>query len=213
MAKPNLQKSVLRKLVYSVGKIAKEELRRTDLSGYFNPSNFKWWSPTTGGPPIDLNFVDGGVYDNLGVLALLRRRCSTIIVCNANDADVLDLQKPKKLAVKCYDLASLFGRGMSPVVPRPLAKKGYIDTFNERSQVFASEELDFLMEEMRDLRTQGKPLVVRKKLPVIPNPLAGVYESYEVDMIFCFNGECVCDNHKSEQQLTIPNLYLKLTFH
>ena len=67
-------------------------------------------------------------------------------------------------------------------------KKGYKDTFNERSQVFAHDELDSLMDEMRALRTQGKPLVVRKKLRVIPNPLAGVYESYEADMIFCFTG-------------------------
>lgn len=211
MAKPNLQKSLLRKLVYGVGKIAKEELRRTDLSGYFNPSNFKWWSPTTGGPPVDLNFVDGGMFDNLGVLALLRRRCSTIIVCNAIDVDVMDVQKPKKLAHKCYDLASLFGRGMSPVVPKPLAKKGYIDTVNERSQVFASEELDSLMDEMRALRTQGKPLVVRKMLPVIPNPLAGVHESYEVDMIFCFNGECVTINYRSSAYKS--KFLSKLTFH
>ncbi len=57
------------------------------------------------------------------------------------------------------------------------------------------------MDEMRALRAQGKPLVVRKKLQVIPNPLAGVYESYEVDMIFCFNGEFV-NNLRLAQVLT-----------
>jgi len=132
------------------------------------------------------------MFDNLGVMALLRRRCSTIILCNAADTDVMDVIKPKVLSQKYGDLAALFGRGKS-IIPESLAKKGYKDTLNERSQVFAYEELDSLMDEMRALRKQGKPLVVRKKLQVIPNSLAGVYESYEVDMIFCFNGEFVIE--------------------
>jgi hypothetical protein len=165
--------------------------KSTDLNSYFlTTGKFKWWSPTTGGDPVELNFVDGGLFDNLGVLALLRRRCSTIILCNAAAKDVFDVIEPEKLHYWYFDLSALFGRGASQI-PEWAAKKGYKDTFNERSQVFVGEELDSLMDEMRALREQGKPLVVRKKLQVLPNALAGIYESYEVDMIFCFSGKFV----------------------
>jgi hypothetical protein len=56
-------------------------------------------------------------------------------------------------------LSALFGRGKSQI-PEWTTKKGYKDSFNVRSQVFACEELDSLMDEMRALRKQGKPLVV-----------------------------------------------------
>jgi hypothetical protein len=156
------------------------EKKCTNLITYFvTTGKFNWWSPTTGGDPVELNFVDGGLFDNLGALALLRRRCSTIIVCMAADTDVLDVVKPEKLHEKHVALSALFGRGAS-LIPGWAAKKGYKDTVNERSRVFAYEELDSLMEEVRALRKQGKPLVVRKKLQVLPNALAGIYESYWV---------------------------------
>ncbi|KAK1746153.1 hypothetical protein QTG54_002760 [Skeletonema marinoi] len=196
MLKIDLQNSFFRKQVYGIAKMFKGELKKTDLSGYFDPGKYKWWSPTTGGAPVDLNFVDGGMFDNLGVLALLRRGCSTIIVCDSCDTDVcngsifdpnIDTIIEETCGVKYYDVASLFGRGKS-IIKDIFVKKGYKDTLNDRSKVFAPEEFDFLMKEMRALRMQGKPLVVRKKLPIIPNPLAGVYDEVEVDMIFCFNG-------------------------
>ena len=112
-------------------------------------------------------------------------------VCNGSIFDPkIDTIIEENCCVKYYDVASLFGRGKS-IIKDIFVKKGYKDTLNDRSKVFAPEEFDSLMKEMRALRMQGKPLVVRKKLPIIPNPLAGVYESYEVEMIFCFNGECV----------------------
>jgi len=212
MLRIDLQKSFWRKLVYAFAKMKINELKETDLSGYLDPGKFKWWSPTTGGAPVDLNFVDGGMFDNLGVQALLRRRCSTIICCDAADTDVMDCIDEKELGLKYYDVAALFGRGKS-IIPEWAVKKGYKDTINKRGQVFAGEELDSLMAEMRALREQGKPLVVRKKLPVIPNPLAGIYESYEVDMIFCFNGAVgeFCNESKEDNFPYVDTLKCKYT--
>ena len=147
----------------------------------------KWWSPTTGGDPLDFSYVDGGMYDNLGALAVLRRGCSTLIVCDATDTNLLET-KDKDLRSKMYDVAGLFGVG-EPIVPKFLQKKSYTKTLNERSQVFDSKEFMTLIDEMRAKQRAGKPLVVRKKLNLIPNKFAGIYESREVDMIFCFNGE------------------------
>jgi len=190
MLKLDLQNPLLRRLFYGIGKIFIPDLRQNDLSGFLDPGKYKFWSPTTGGEPVELSFVDGGMFDNLGVLAVLRRGCSTVIVCNACDVDVVDTAF-KDVASKFYDVAALFGKS-EPFMPDFLLKEGYKDTVNMRSQVFASEEFDgkpdSLMSQMRKRRREGKPLVVRKKLTLMVNELAGIYESRDVDMIFCFNG-------------------------
>jgi hypothetical protein len=162
-----------------------------DYSGpiikYLEPGRYKWWSPTTGGDSVELAFVDGGLYDNLGALAVLRRGVSTLVICDACDTDLLTVKK-KDIPKKYYDVAFLFGVGAS-FIPPLLQKKSYTDTVNERSQVFAKEEFKILINEMKELQREGKPLVVRKKLTLIPNKYAGIQESREVDVIFCFNGK------------------------
>jgi hypothetical protein len=152
---------------------------------YLESGRYSWWSPTTGGDPIDLTFLDGGMYDPLGALAVLRRGVSTLVICDAAGYDVLTVKK-KDIPKRYCDVAYLFGVGAS-YVPRLLQKKSYTDTVNERSQVFAKEEFMILYNEMLTLRREGKPLVVRKKLTLIPNKYAGIEESREVDVIFCFN--------------------------
>jgi hypothetical protein len=166
----------------------KEVLRENNLKGYLDPGKYKFWSPSSGGDVVDLEFVDGGMFDNLGVLALLRRGCSTIIACNAADGDLMSKEMTEtKWSSSYYDVAALFGE-FEPYMPAIVLKKGYKNTVNSRSKVFANEEFGILMKEMTKLQEQGKPLVVRKKLQLIPNKLAGIYDKREVDMIFCFNG-------------------------
>ena len=98
------------------------------------------------------------------------------------------VENQKKWGSKFYDVAALFGMS-EPFLPSCMLKSGYKDEVNLRSQVFASEEWYSLMDEMKSNRQQGKPLVVRRKLKVIPNAKAGVFDEREVDMIFCFNGQ------------------------
>lgn len=142
------------------------------------------------------------MFDNLGVLALLRRGCSTVIVCDACDSDVVETSE-EEVPSKFYAVAALFGR-FEPFLPTWALKPGYKDTVNERSKVFAHEEFDSLMEDMRTLRNNGKPLVVRKKLKLLKNELAGIYESRDVDMIFCFNG--VVDDFDKDQDPFNPHV-------
>jgi hypothetical protein len=193
--KVNLQKG-LGKMFLNVGYFLgkwfgpmKEILRDNNLKGYLDPGKYKFWSPSSGGDVVDLEFVDGGMYDNLGVLALLRRGCSTIIACNAADGNLTsDEMTETKWSSSYYDVAALFGE-FEPYMPAWVLKEGYKNTVNSRSKVFANEEFGILMKEMTDLQKHGKPLVVRKKLQLIPNELAGIYDKREVNMIFCFNGE------------------------
>jgi len=62
---------------------------------------------------IELHFVDGGLFNNIGTLSLLRRKCSTIILCYATISDVLEVAKPEKLhadyddCLLCLERASL----------------------------------------------------------------------------------------------------------
>jgi len=162
--------------------------RRDDV-GFLNAASFKWWSPSKGGDPVELCFVDGGMYDQMGVLPLLRRGCSTIILCNACDKAV---SKTKFFGLfdntekDFYDVAQYFGR-CRYLIPKLFLKPGFGDTLNTRSKVFACEEFDILMDEMRELRKRGKPLVVRKKLTLLINKAAGIYDTRQVDMIFIFN--------------------------
>ena len=136
---------------------------------------------------MDLAFVDGGLYDNLGALAVLRRGVSTIIICDACDTD-LSKTCDWELKQKYSDVACLFGEGV-PFSGKLITKKSYSKTLNERSKIFDSNEFMLLMKDMRKLQKDGKPLVRRKKMKLLQNKLAGFYESREVDVIFCFNGK------------------------
>ena len=116
---------------------------------HYNIGKHKWWSPTTGGDPIDLAYVDGGLYDNLGALAVLRRGCSTLLLCDACDTNLLDPKlTDKKLHGAYSDLGFLFGVG-AVTLPKFITKKSYSDTINERSQVFESEEFMNVINEMK----------------------------------------------------------------
>jgi hypothetical protein len=175
-------------LVFAALNLFGKNFDRT-ITGYVDSGKYKYWSPSSGGDVVDLEFVDGGMYDNLGVLALFRRGCSTVIVCNAADANLLDKKvTEKEWPSKFYDVAALFGK-FKPFMSPWFLKDGYKDTVDPRSHVFAGEEFEILMNDMIKLQKKGLPLVVRKNYTLIPNKLAGIYKAREVDMIFCFNGQ------------------------
>jgi len=168
---------------------------------YLDPCRYKWWSPTTGGDSVDLAFVDGGMYDKLGALAILRRGMSTVMIYNACDSNLLKTTD-KDLGKKFFDVTYLFGVGKS-IIPSFLQEKSYTDTCNERSQVFEKEEFMNLINEMKTLQREEKPLVVRKKLKLIPNKYAGIFQSREVDMIFCFNGKVKDFDDRAEKSKSL----------
>ena len=77
-----------------IGWFFNSDLRRSNLTGYFEPVRFQFWSPSTGGEKsTELELQDGGMFDNLGVLPLIRRGCSTIICCIAQGKDVEHIEQ------------------------------------------------------------------------------------------------------------------------
>lgn len=169
------------------------------------PGNYRFWSPDAGGAPTPIQLVDGGLLDNLGVLALLRRQCSTLLVCNAAGSAVT--ANPKKWGSDFADVAALFGRQVSqlPWGFRWLGKKSFHDTINKRSQVFEASEFDVLMGEMHELQKAKNVSVVRKTMNVLANPEAGIFEPTKVDVIWLFNSEVAAfedEFHKSAKAST-----------
>ena len=63
---------------------------------------------------IDVELVDGGLYDNQGVAALLAHSCNVILLSDA--AGQLQLQRQSKAGIK--GLASFFGRSMETLMER-----------------------------------------------------------------------------------------------
>lgn len=104
------------------------------LGGLGDASLYNFWSPTSGGASQQFGFVDGALYDNSGVVALLRRGCKTVICCVAVDSDVTtDIKKT------WYDFANLFG-----VAKQSNVGEKAFETYNSRNQVFESKEWDVL---------------------------------------------------------------------
>ena len=153
---------------------------------YFKTGTAKWWCPSSGKEPKRLNFVDGGLFDNLGALAVLRRGVDTILICNATDGDV----DAEDSVATFHDIAALFGLGEPFKTPDWIAKDGYKNYINKRGKVFDEKEFKLLIDDMKKLKEKGKPLVRHKKLMVHKNRFAGILADHYVDVIFCFNGPC-----------------------
>jgi hypothetical protein len=147
------------------------------LKKFPNPASYKYWSPISGGESMQLNFADGGIYDNTGVLGLVRRGCKTVIACVSSDAAVV-VDNPES---QFSDIAALFGRAPQ--------SGGPIGSVNEM-QIFDSEHWDDLLSGLKKNYTAGEPQVCKMNLEVYPNEKAGVYEGGTVEIYFCVNGRC-----------------------
>lgn len=191
-----------------------------NVKKFANPTKYSYWSPESGGPSRGLSFVDGGLYDNTGVLALLRRNCSCIIACVATDSAIYDAD-PKTNGERFSDIAALFGQQQDAWIDvqikrvsaaligagspsrrlwrRALSLLGWklrdatrppIPPPND-FQVFPADKWKVLVEELSEKYNKGVPQVVKMNLEVIENPKAGVFGNRTVDLIVCFNGRVI----------------------
>ncbi|KAL7580527.1 hypothetical protein ACA910_003655 [Epithemia clementina (nom. ined.)] len=175
--------------------------------GAVQAGTYQFWSPNKGQEPGKIELVDGGLLDNLGALALLRRRVSTLIICNANDGDLTKLKKEDWVNA-FYDVAALFGlKGSTlPWFMRWLAKSSYGNTVAQRSQVFETSGFEPLLLDIIAKIEAGKPAVKRQTMHVMPNPQAGIYEGFSVDVIWVFN----CDNKTWREAMSNQNVVEKI---
>jgi hypothetical protein len=175
---------------------------------FTNPTTYQYWSPVSGGPSRGLAFVDGGLFDNTGVLALLRRNCSCIIACVASDAAIND-EDPETNRNRFGDLAALFGQYQQPLIDRVLMSMAslffgvpfnfFLTTIGLKPntvpiqspndfKVFDAADWKPLVRELNEKWQKGVPQVVRMNLTVHENLNASIYGNRTVDFIVCLNG-------------------------
>lgn len=142
-----------------------------------NAESYKYWSPISGGESRQLQFADGGLLDNTGVLGLLRRGCKTIIACVSSNSAVVS-RKPQD---RFSDIAALFGKAKED--------NSNIGSVNVM-QVFKPEKWDDLLADLQKKYQEGKPQVCKMQLEVHPNKYAGIYGGDTVEIYFCVNGRC-----------------------
>jgi len=120
--------------------------------------------------------ADGGMTDNSGVIALIRRGVKHVIAVLHITASPCERNFG---ATESWP--SLFGRakvGISSKHPSPL---------NARSQIFRESGFDELTDRARMCSVLGKPVVVQQALDVIGNPRCGVAGGYRVEVCWVFN--------------------------
>jgi len=131
-------------------------------------------------------FVDGGSSDVTGILALLRRGCTKIVAGIAADTaiDTPGVNHADVLVSAYGHYAGLFGVQTSEFWK--VSKEQY----NAQRKVFESSKWNEFLAGLKVERFQGKPVVHRMTLDVLPNALIGVTGGYKVDIIFATNEIC-----------------------
>eukprot|EP00924_Labyrinthula_sp_SR-Ha-C_P010618 snap_masked-scaffold_61-processed-gene-0.50-mRNA-1 protein AED:1.00 eAED:1.00 QI:0/-1/0/0/-1/1/1/0/604 len=145
--------------------------------------------------PTRLNVGDGGLIDNLGLMALLQRKVNKI-VCFVNTATPIDIhykEHSKYVTYKfdqefvqvdykaaCTDFLSLFG-----CIKFMSLQYNYMST-----HVFKESDLEGVMEGLVKNIVSGKGGIVRKRLKVLPNRSWNIEGGEIVDIIFIYNQKC-----------------------
>lgn len=159
------------------------------------PAKSPWMQRMLGGPtapewsPADIAsgnnkqavMGDGGPTDPCGLLALLRRRVSKVIVQCCDGFDILTTQNPADSTwwaayFGAVSQSALNGYGQSP------------EHMNAQCKVFDTSALQPLVDKLVTLGNAGKPMAVDLTLPVLENRLCGVQGGWEVQLLWLFPG-------------------------
>lgn len=165
---------------------------RALFDAFFFP-NFRYWSPTfvetNGERDQEYDFGDGGLLENLGIMPLLRRRCTEIVVFINTEADVaqLDLERflkdgTAKDKTLCDSLVPLF----QPVKSR---KNGL---YFGNNVVFDNKgdpesPLHRLLRTLHTQAKQGEIASCQETYTVVDNPHYGIAGGWEVKVTWVHN--------------------------
>jgi len=153
------------------------------------PRNW-FWSPsgpfTKKGVPKSkqMPLGDGGVYDDIGHLPLLRRKVKKLLLFDSSaiPPDTADLPGPEKVTLEAnVYLKAAFGQpgGLDPPnpagSPNPVMAENYLT-------VFEPSEFAPLWETLQALKKASKPMVYRGTFSVVDNPHFGIEGGWKVDI-------------------------------
>eukprot|EP00300_Choanocystis_sp_HF-7_P042525 c9269_g1_i1.p1 GENE.c9269_g1_i1~~c9269_g1_i1.p1 ORF type:complete len:650 (-),score=151.20 c9269_g1_i1:140-2089(-) len=162
--------------------VALQQLKVLDDLPFSNDYNY-WCSPDD--DERTLAFSDGGGFDNIAILPLLRRRVSKIL-CLVAAAENNHMTPDDDHDFNMLDVATLFGAARPDL--ELFAVRG--DDLNKRCQVFPTEAYKDLLASLATCQLRGRPLVHTAKLRVLDNEYCGVTGGWEVSVMFLFNGPC-----------------------
>lgn len=132
---------------------------------------------------------DGGAIDNSGLLPLLQRRARKVIWIATSYMPMTEYDYEKATfgnfdpyeAQVVDQVAAAFGYGLNN------KDEGY---FYSNNQVFKKTELLPICRKLWNLKSQGKPCVLKETLEVLPNNYWGIVGGYEVSLVLVYLDQC-----------------------
>mmetsp|Transcript_10658 Transcript_10658/g.23464 ORF Transcript_10658/g.23464 Transcript_10658/m.23464 type:complete len:581 (+) Transcript_10658:41-1783(+) len=132
---------------------------------------------------------DGGAIDNSGLLPLLQRRARKVIWIATSYMPMTEYDYEKATfgnfdpyeAQVVDQVAAAFGYGLNN------KDEGY---FYSNNQVFKKTELLPICRKLWNLKSQGKPCVLKETLEVLPNNYWGIVGGYEVSLLLVYLDQC-----------------------
>ena len=135
-----------------------------DPSGYFNNQT---------------RLCDGGLIDNTGIIALIKRQVKNIIFCGSCPyvSNIISCNIDESNIASNF--AGLFGVAES-------SRDIYINT-NKYNKIFDSDKWDELIMIAKEKYEKNLPMMIYMKLNVLSNEYIGIKGGYEISIIFCQN--------------------------
>lgn len=132
---------------------------------------------------------DGGAIDNSGLLPLLQRRARKVIWIATSYMPMTEYDYEKATfgnfdpyeAQVVDQVAAAFGYGLCN------KDEGY---FYSNNQVFKKTELLPICRKLWNLKSQGKPCVLKETLEVLSNNYWGIVGGYEVSLVLVYLDQC-----------------------
>jgi len=168
--------------------------------------NYDYWSPTYSVPSsqsyqkeIGYDFGDGGILDNYGIMPLLRRGCTRIIVFNNTEADIAQLnfdrwRKNQTVVDPFLDDALVpFFRPAQNSVQGNQPDQNIVFENVLRADGFTP--LEFLVKRLNDLARQGQIAAVTDTYAVLSNSSYGIQGAFNTTVTWVFN--CLPDEWKT----------------
>eukprot|EP00817_Percolomonadidae_sp_ATCC50343_P001623 CAMPEP_0117421968 /NCGR_PEP_ID=MMETSP0758-20121206/2916_1 /TAXON_ID=63605 /ORGANISM="Percolomonas cosmopolitus, Strain AE-1 (ATCC 50343)" /LENGTH=502 /DNA_ID=CAMNT_0005204335 /DNA_START=643 /DNA_END=2147 /DNA_ORIENTATION=- len=163
------------------------------------------------------NFGDGGSLDNLGIMALLRRKVNHVIVCINSKNGFKVSGDPVYTNNPAEDMALLMGpghfrrylveKGIMEHATRkyfnyyPMQLKVYRKEFDFKvCHVLKDEDGELYRELIKDIHkkvVEGQPAIIEKTYEVVDNPYFGIKGGWQVNILWVYH----CVNKHFEQRL------------
>jgi len=154
------------------------------------------WNRERAQAPVNMNFLDGGNIENYGLMAMLRRKVKRVVVFINTYQPFCWQDSYSSVTPESMDssLPALFGAFSQQQLHDMQASEGIDASHN---QVFATDELDPLAQQLRDIRFAAadkiKPdhgaLIARSKHSVQKNDWWQIEGGWEVEVLWVYNAQ------------------------